>query len=77
MIMKSCLLFVSPQWDFTMLNGVMFVVLVVFMIYGIIALVIRSYVSDCHFEIFKKYSRRGKCWLCQYKSSEKQTWFWT
>lgn len=55
--MKSCLLFVSPQWDFTMLNGVMFVFLVVLMIYGIIVLVVRSYVSDCHFEIFKKYSR--------------------
>lgn len=63
MIMKSCLLFVSPQWDFTMLNGVMFVFLIVLMIYGIIALVVRSYVSDCHFEIFKKYSRGLETWL--------------
>ena len=76
MIMKSCLLFVSPQWDFTMLNGVMFVFFVVLMIYGIIALVVESYVSDCHFEIFKKYSRWGKCWLCQHKSCEKPTWSW-
>lgn len=75
MIMKSCLLFMSAQWDFTMLNGVMFVFLVL-MIYGIIALIVRSYVSDCHFEIFKKYSRCGKCWPCQHKSSEKQTWSW-
>ncbi|XP_041531302.1 protein lifeguard 2-like [Microtus oregoni] len=33
----------QTKWDFTMLNGVMFVFLVVLMIYGIIALVVRSY----------------------------------
>ncbi|CAO2602606.1 Protein lifeguard 2, partial [Lemmus lemmus] len=33
----------QTKWDFTMLNGVMFVFVIVFMIYGIITLVIRSY----------------------------------
>ncbi|MEJ1280958.1 transmembrane BAX inhibitor motif containing 7 [Cricetulus griseus] len=33
----------QTKWDFTMLNGVLFVLLVVLMIYGIIAIVIRSY----------------------------------
>lgn len=55
--MESPVLLMFPQWDFTMLNGVLFVLLVVLMIYGIIAIVIRSYVSDWHFETFKKYSR--------------------
>jgi uncharacterized membrane-anchored protein len=52
MIMESHVLFVSPQWDFTLLNGVMFVFTSVLLIYGIIALVIRSYVSDYHFFFF-------------------------
>ncbi|XP_040584491.1 protein lifeguard 2 [Mesocricetus auratus] len=33
----------QTKWDFTLLNGVLFVLLIVLMIYGIIALVIRSY----------------------------------
>lgn len=39
------MLLLSPQWDFTLLNGVLFVFVFVLMAYGIILLFVRSYVS--------------------------------
>lgn len=51
------MVFLSPQWDFTLLNGMLFVFTSVLVIYGIVTLVVRSYVSDCHFETFEKYSK--------------------
>lgn len=46
----SCFCVMFPQWDFTMLNGMLFVLLFVLIIYGILLLFIRSYVSGISFE---------------------------
>lgn len=40
------MLFIFPQWDFTLLNGVLFVFCFVLLIYGIILIFVRSYVSE-------------------------------
>lgn len=38
-----------PQWDFTLLNGMLFVLVFVLIIYGILLIFIRSYVSGISF----------------------------
>lgn len=43
------MLFVFPQWDFTLLNGTLFVLVFVLIIYGILLIFIRSYVSGISF----------------------------
>lgn len=43
------MLFLFPQWDFTLLNGMLFVLLFVLIIYGILLIFIRSYVSGTSF----------------------------
>ena len=54
-----------PQWDFTLLNGMLFVLLFVLIIYGIILIFIRAYVSGPSVEPLRGPGEyRVKCWLC-------------
>ena len=62
-----------PQWDFTLLNGMLFVLLFVLIIYGIILIFIRSYVSGPSFETLRGLAEyQVKCWLCGWSRSRHQ-----
>lgn len=65
--------FMFPQWDFTLLNGMLFVLLFVLIIYGIILIFIRSYVSGPSFETLRGLAEyQVKCWLCGWSRSRHQ-----
>lgn len=69
------MLSMSRQWDFTLLFGELLVISLVFVVYGIIMLVVYSYVSDTVIlELPRSIPNEGGAGQVSTGSPEKQTW---